>query len=176
MNDPKGKQDRFWLYVYQLMFFCEQNRNESQLFVKAIHFYVPFQVLFCLSETEHFDLGISIVTVFGHQMCIHTIYKSKLCFLFQSNLLLFILSNNSTIQKGCKIGLLFWRAVRHARQLSQTTWATSALVQFSSTTDLRSDFVSANDEHHFSAPWIHKTGPAGIQYDIIPILSTKSNG
>lgn len=41
--------------------------------------------------------------------------------------------------------------------------------------DLRSDFVSANDEHYFSAPWIHKTGPASIQYDIIPILSTKSN-
>lgn len=45
----------------------------------------------------------------------------------------------------------------------------------SSTTDLRPDFVSANDERYFPAPRIHKTGPAGIQYDIIPILSTKSN-
>lgn len=44
-----------------------------------------------------------------------------------------------------------------------------------STTDLRPDFVSANDEHNFPAPRIHKTGPAGVQYDIIPILSTKSN-
>lgn len=43
-------------------------------------------------------------------------------------------------------------------------------------TDLRPDFVSANDKHHFPAPRIHKTGPAGIQYDIISILSTKSNG
>lgn len=43
------------------------------------------------------------------------------------------------------------------------------------TTDLRPDFVSANDEHHFPAPRVHETGPAGIQYDIIPILSTKPN-
>lgn len=57
--------------------------------------------------------------------------------------------------------------------LQSNQW--KALYLINSTTDLRPDFVSANDEHNFPAPRIHKTGPAGVQYDIIPILSTKSN-
>lgn len=57
--------------------------------------------------------------------------------------------------------------------LQSNQW--KALYFINSATDLRSDFVSANDEHNFPAPRIHKTGPAGVQYDIISILSTKSN-
>lgn len=42
--------------------------------------------------------------------------------------------------------------------------------------DLRSNFMPTNDERDLPAPWVHKAGPAGIQYDVISILSTKSNG
>lgn len=57
--------------------------------------------------------------------------------------------------------------------LQSNQWKAFYLIN--STTDLRADFVPANDEHNFPAPRIHKTGPAGVQDDIIPILSTKSN-
>lgn len=41
---------------------------------------------------------------------------------------------------------------------------------------LRSDFVPAHDERDLPAPRVHKAGPAGVQDDVIAILSTKSDG
>jgi len=33
-----------------------------------------------------------------------------------------------------------------------------------------------DDERNLPAPWVHEAGPIGVQYDVIPILTTKSNG
>lgn len=41
---------------------------------------------------------------------------------------------------------------------------------------LRADFVPANDEHHLPGPRIHEAGPAGIQDDVVSVLSTKPDG
>lgn len=43
-------------------------------------------------------------------------------------------------------------------------------------TDLRSNFMPTDDERNLLAPRVHEAGPAGVQYDIISILGTESNG
>lgn len=40
---------------------------------------------------------------------------------------------------------------------------------------LRSDFVASYDEGHFAAPRVDEAGPAGVQSDIISILTAQSN-
>lgn len=39
----------------------------------------------------------------------------------------------------------------------------------------RSDFVSSDNESHLSTPGINKAGPAGVQGDVISILTAQSH-
>lgn len=40
---------------------------------------------------------------------------------------------------------------------------------------LRSDFMSPDDEGHFAAPRVDEAGPAGVQGDMVPVLTAQAH-